>query len=400
MTPLRAGMKVAVGLTVGLGLLAMSASVFLAREEYRDVTTPATHLESAGLIEAPFVFGAALLIASVGLLAAQNWARIQVVMSALLFSVALGLLAVLAFTFAEQVTTSLTVPVLALPGGLACLWLAYYLSIGGGRSHFPSFTSPSSRRGCARAAALVVAAPLMVVAIALATMTWNVASDMRHPPPPSLPPPTTEQITADFKRVLLKVPAAEHVEARSCPDAEIEKASPARERIHSYFGDVAFIRPILYQTTGEVWSPPQGWEWLTDSAIRRLPAAHDYDLGPLGTLRYLAVLRSSEKSLPEPLAPGTSRIGGRRMIAGTHFRPGTFRGGLFVMDIQRAAVVCQAPLDVTSSAFVDYRPDGPLAAAPQDAVTQDFQKQLVERSRAAMRQISQSARVSLVMRAP
>jgi hypothetical protein len=391
-------MKLAVALTVLLGLLAMAAAVFLAREEYRDATIRATYVESTGYIEAPFVFGVTLLIASIGLVTAQNWARVQVVVSALLFTTALGLLAVLALAFAEEMTTSLTVPALALPGGLACLWLVYYVSIGPGRSHFPSFASPSSKRGCALAAALVVAGPLVVLAMTVVTIVWGVASNLRHPPSPPPTPPAPEQIEADFKRVLRQVPAADHVEARPCPDAEIQRAAPPLERASSYFGDVAFIRPILDESTGELWSPPQRWQWLTDPTILRLPAAHDYDRRTLATLRYLAVLRSGEKTLPEALAPGTAGIGRRRLVAGTHFRPGTFRGGLFIMDIQRATVVCQTPLDVQGSAFVDYRPDGPLAETPQAALTADFQKQLFERAREAMRGISRVARVSLVMR--
>jgi hypothetical protein len=83
---------------------------------------------------------------------------------------------------------------------------------------------------------------------------------------------------------------------------------------------------------------------------------------------------------------------GKVLRAGVQFRPGRFRGGVFIMDVRTAAVVCQAPLDVRSSDAVWYEVHGKDETAEKQ-LQADFARQLTAGVHDALRQVSNVVKV-------
>jgi hypothetical protein len=164
-------------------------------------------------------------------------------------------------------------------------------------------------------------------------------------------------------------------------------------KFDDYLGKVVFVEPVFEVPGGNAWRPAPGWEWMTEIRIRRLPEGHDYDLRALQTRPYFAVIRAFDKSLPEPWvnADDAWRRGKGALVAAVHYRPGTFRGAIFVMDVRSAQLVCQVPLEAQSSPRVDD--PGTLDADARGALTWDFEREIVRGSRAALGRISRVLRI-------
>jgi hypothetical protein len=161
-------------------------------------------------------------------------------------------------------------------------------------------------------------------------------------------------------------------------------------------------------------APPTGpddWLWLEDAGLRvvfhpNLTLDSDPEESRQHTMqdtlgrRYLAVLRASSRSMPRIVDGGTQKelLDRRRELrSGENFTPGVFSGLIVVMDVAAASVVCQAPLDVHSSASVVYRHRTrfPLIRQqPTQVLADDFQERFRVEVRAAMERISKLAETS------
>ena len=398
------GMRLVVALT-GLGsVLAIGFSVSFIVTEREKLATITASVESGGMVEIPFIAGLVLLVSTVGLIRAQNWARVQVIAIAGLALPLLGILTVAGIALALERAMPWG-PTLALVTGplaaaLTCLSVIYYLSFGPGRRAFPTFSSRSSAKGCAIAAASAMG----FVAIVVGTLVWNVIDSGLHPDSTDMARarPVSE-IERDLAKVFAAVPRAEGSVASPCPDATIKANSPREQTLRWYGHTIVWIWPMLYESPAPFAGPADGWEWVTNPTIRRLIATrgdadapgHD-ERRSVGRLRYVAVIRSVEKALPQALSEGDELPPGRkRLKSGVHFRPGTLRGAVFIMDIYSATLICQTPVEVRSGENIEYAVRGTMKSTAQQAVVDDFKHQFLERTRLAVRRISSLVRVSL-----
>jgi hypothetical protein len=209
---------------------------------------------------------------------------------------------------------------------------------------------------------------------------------------------------AVLRRLAAGVPAAAEVAPRACPDHEIV-ATADREQTVSWLGTLVLLPQIFGPSMA--WRAPLGprrsdedaWKWAHSEVVQRIQdsanaqeAGEDYGraLGEIARRRYVAWVEASRLTRPRPIAPGEEVAGGtrRRLVAGTHFSPGVIQGGLFVVDVRSASVVCQVPLDVTSSPSVEHAARGASAAAPQAALDDDFRARFREGERTALRRVS------------
>ncbi|MGE0791467.1 MAG: hypothetical protein AB7S26_37680 [Sandaracinaceae bacterium] len=156
------------------------------------------------------------------------------------------------------------------------------------------------------------------------------------------------------------------VAATECPDDEIEAARGGFQ-INSMFTPTLDYGAL----PGVTPSTPPEWRWLVNDrganllAVReRGEAASDQLREQVGdvTHRYVAVFVTQSRTLPAVTRePGVLREG--------EWTPGSYRGGVHIVDLDAAQVICSAPFETTSHAEVE---GDDLA----EAILEDFQERV------------------------
>jgi hypothetical protein len=259
---------------------------------------------------------------------------------------------------------------------------------------------------------------------------WPDVPQPQASPVPKVDPAAFRQALA---RVHAAVPEPTGIEPRGCPDAEILAGARGQagtglqgqavlaipQVSYESLGAYARQGPRPYQRSGGVWptaredfgfdpAPPQGpddWLWLEDYGMRLLfhpnlreggasdpwgDAAREQQriLRDVQARRYLAVLRARERAMPRTREKGEPvsalRMRRRVLVRGRSFDPGRFHGAIVIMDLERAAAVCQGPLDAESAERLEYSTRAPFKHRPSDVVRDDFQDRLRQAARAAL----------------
>jgi hypothetical protein len=215
---------------------------------------------------------------------------------------------------------------------------------------------------------------------------------------------------ADLRPSLMRaqaaVPPLSGLTLSPCPDAEIKGRYRDPVSTGNHGEVILWISTVPFDALGpwlEGKPRPEErneWSWMADSTLRDIMDPSRYDLPSPGQnlqllvrslrqRRYLGVFRSSSKALPRLTGEGVV-VGDRAQVIekGKSFEPGFFHGWLIVMDMETAAAVCQAPIDVESSETLRYRSYGPLRQEPGDVVSEDFKDRFRAASREALARIS------------
>jgi len=140
------------------------------------------------------------------------------------------------------------------------------------------------------------------------------------------------------------------------------------------------------------------WEWLDHTEIeyvRRLIAADPTDSslsllpGDVGVVenRYLVVFKADDKAMPTDAEAG---------LRGRSYTKGVFQGGLLVADLQERRIICKVPLVTHSSDGVEPDDGGLLATTYQDALDEDFKRNVGDDARGALSLISDRIDVVVV----
>ncbi len=394
---MRFKLVVALVATAGLGALALTAYVI--RDSRRGVVTPENLASTSLAIAYSTLVGVALLLGAIGLAGRHPWGRIGTLTVVLAVMPATGVLGLV--SGAVLVAHSWGGPdeayMPALTFGLAgvfvvCISVAYYLSFGPGRLVFSGSASAVSAIAVALAISSYVAAFLIFAVLPAVVGNRGGLSG---------PLPSSTRIAADLARVYAHVPAARGVAFRACPDAEIVQRAPSMDKTRWFGARYVWVMPVLreglarFQTTPPAAPPDDGWGWVSDRSLNRSLDEDSSFARHLAQTVHVAVLSASDKALPEVEREGVAAGAGsaKTLRAGVHFRPGVFRGAVFIMDVREAEVVCQAPVEVHSADVVWYQVHG-VDETAQRQLDADFAKQLWAGVHAALRQVSGVVKVT------
>lgn len=181
-----------------------------------------------------------------------------------------------------------------------------------------------------------------------------------------------------YASVAALIDPAAAVPTTECPDDEIE-ASRGGFRITSMY-----VPTVDYGSLPGVSPPtPEPWRWLGNDELQPLVRAHrepetaeDHVLERAGDIahRYLAVFVGDDRELPVVTQePGILRAG--------QWRPGSYRGGVYMVDLDAGRVICSTPFTAQSTEGLDVGDDD-----LGDALLEDFQSQVEARATDALQE--------------
>jgi hypothetical protein len=232
-----------------------------------------------------------------------------------------------------------------------------------------------------------------------------------RPSPPARPSPSPSPASrwGELRQVLARaraaVPGPSELAETRCPDGEILRAAGEHASTGGQGQTVLALPGVSYESlagfvdrgTTRRADGDDDWLWLDSADLSRVRSEGSARRAAEETVgrRYLIVLRASTRSMPKVTGEG-ARLGvfSRQVEfrSGESFAPGVFQGGLAVVDVAAARVVCQVPLEVQSGdSFVYRRPVGRFSSLrdkPGDLLRSDFQDRFRKAARAALGRIS------------
>lgn len=198
-----------------------------------------------------------------------------------------------------------------------------------------------------------------------------------------------DRVTQKLAKVFAAVPDPTTLEEnKPCNDAEIKANYKAKEQRLWLTGvDYEFLKAVV--NNGSTDMGP--WAFLNSPGISdHLPKAREktgtalgnaaYALRNVESARYIVVYRAAERSMPK--------------IDGEEFDTGIFDGHLVILDLETAAVMCHALLEVENSDTVEYNTRGITGKSDDKALRDDFEDQFEKTASKALRSIAKEAVVS------
>ncbi|MEZ0230356.1 MAG: hypothetical protein ACAI25_17165 [Planctomycetota bacterium] len=216
------------------------------------------------------------------------------------------------------------------------------------------------------------------------------------PPTPAEVAAVTSEMDGTFARIhALKdaCPSSRNVATVKCDDATI-KASHKDKQSRLYIDAVHYASLARFRSrVKEDWTAKRhAMAWMDSVTIRDARRAEDtggfgptlgnmrWSIAKLAERRYLAVFRANKEEMP--LADGDKFFGG------------VWDGALFIMDMETAQCVGQAPLHFENSDQVRYRTKGAFQKSFQQACEDDFKGQFQKCATDSLRKISLEVYIS------
>ena len=268
---------------------------------------------------------------------------------------------------------------------------------------------------------------------ALVMLGVSIAPEVASRAPSPSPAADVAGLRQAFAQVRASVPTPAEMKETPCPDPEIMRIAESRVTAGLQGEAKLHVRRVSYESLTEFAEKgpttlerpplrllpsredlgleptpdtgPDDWLWLEDVGLREVFHPNLYEgyyredslrktILDVRNERYLTVMRASERAMPRLINGGVQLdvLDRRRELrGGQSFSPGVFRGGIVVMDIETASVVCQVPLDVQSSPSLVYRKRarvGPMSQQPSHVLRDDFLEHFHEGARSSMGRIT------------
>ena len=196
-----------------------------------------------------------------------------------------------------------------------------------------------------------------------------------------------EAVLNALDQIAVTVPGAP-AGTKLCDDRAIGKARRVKEWPVKLNGFE--YRALKQALQGQPVSDRAAWAWMNSSHLRnvwrgrkrkgRMGHGTTQRLLRVGQRGHVVVFR--DRSRAKPVAGASA------------FKPGHWKGGLYVFNIRTRALACYTPVEANSSA--DFTaPSGPRAIEPQTAADRDLQRNFEAAATQAIRSISASVQILL-----